>query len=204
MFDTFYRRHSTALRTSQTVPMTHPGTAACIEALKGFAPATEQQRSLRAQWLTLLATTPGVTDRHGPTAHVTVSALPITTDGRQVLLCRHPRYRRWGPWGGHMDAEDADVTGALHRELTEEAGPLPWRVVALVDLAEHEATYLPGTTVRHLDLLFRVEVPAALPPRLLAEVALGGWFPVDRLPEPGVPALRSLVERSLHGPVVAD
>lgn len=187
----------TTVSRGSTVPaVPNPGWAGCVAAVDGFRPRTARQRTLLRTWRPLLERTPEVTARQSTVAHVTVSAVPVSADGAAVLLCRHPRFGRWGPWGGHVDPDDADVTAALVRELTEEAGDLDWQVTGMLDLMASEVRCLPDAVVPHLDLLFGVRVPVARPPSLDGEVALGRWCDPDRLPRPAVPRLRDLVARS--------
>ena len=177
------------------MPTGDAGRLACLAALAAYD-AAPQERDVKERWLRLLEEVRDVTDRGSRTAHVTASALPLSRDGRRVLLCRHPRYGRWGPWGGHVDPDDRDVAGAVVRELTEEAGDLGWAVHGLVGLWEGPVRCQADTEVRHLDLLLAVTASDAREPALAAEVRIGGWFDVDALPEPQVPALADLVRRT--------
>jgi 8-oxo-dGTP pyrophosphatase MutT (NUDIX family) len=172
-----------------------PGRRGCLDALEGYRPRAEEAAA-HGRWLELLRTTPDVTDRRSTRAHVTVSAVPLSPDGRRALLCRHPRYGRWGPWGGHVDPDDASAPAALVRELVEEAGDLGWRVGGVVALWEGPVRCLPGADVEHLDLLFAVTAAHDGPPLLAGEVTRGAWCEVGDLPEPSTPGLGELMALS--------
>ena len=47
--------------------------------------------------------------------------------GNKVLLCNHPRYNLWLPLGGHLEAGEDPVEGAL-REVKEESDYEPHEV----------------------------------------------------------------------------
>lgn len=191
----------TALVPAQPLPIPggsgSAGWRGILEALDGYRPETSAEQRLREDWLTRIAAMPQVVHRSFPGAHVTASALPLSPDGGRVLLCKHPCYARWGPWGGHVASGDPSPAAALRRELSEEAGPLPWRISSMLTIAEHDARCLPAATVPHLDVMFAVSVPE-LEPDLHGEVSTGGWFPVTTLPDPQVPDLEAVLEVSIR------
>ena len=60
-------------------------------------------------------------DRRLPIGHVTASAWVVDPDGRDVLLTHHRKLDIWVQLGGHLDADESVVQGAL-RKAREESG----------------------------------------------------------------------------------
>lgn len=133
---------------------------------------------------------------HGGGTHLVASVLVVDADGL-VLLARHRRYRQWGPLGGHLEPNDANLCAAASRELFEEAGlaahvhPAPFDV----RLSSFQCRTV-AEPVLHLDVQF-VALAAASSPALVASDELTGldWFGALNLPSLR-PAARKLVRRA--------
>jgi 8-oxo-dGTP pyrophosphatase MutT (NUDIX family) len=140
-------------------------------ALLATTPAPAGREAVWAEALTFLDTE----QRDG--AHLLASVLVVDAGG-SVLLARHRRYLQWGPLGGHLDPDDANLCAAAQRELFEEAGLVAHVYSAPVDV--RLSSYPCRTASRpvlHLDVQF-VALTTARAPALVASDELTGleWY----------------------------
>lgn len=136
-----------------------------------------EQRFEAAAWAGLLTAVGPALLTRGPTlAHVTASAVVLSTDGTQTCLVLHGRFRRWVQPGGHLEPGDVSVVGAAAREVLEETG-LEGVVLPDVTLSRHLAPCRPDVGY-HLDVRF-VLVADPLPPTVSDESGDVRWWPVD-------------------------
>jgi 8-oxo-dGTP pyrophosphatase MutT (NUDIX family) len=89
--------------------------------------------------------------------HVTCTGLVLAPDGERLLLVHHRHLDRWLLPGGHVEAEDAAIWHAAHREVIEETG-VPLIAEGVPPLAGIDVHGIPakGREPYHLhhDLLF--------------------------------------------------
>lgn len=140
-------------------------------ALLGASPAPVGREAVWDQALAFL----DAGHRYG--AHLVASVLVVDAGGL-VLLARHRRYPRWGPFGGHLDPKDTSLSAAAARELFEEAGLVVQAHPAPVDvrLSAYRCRTV-AEPVLHLDVQF-VALDTANAPALVASDELTGlqWF----------------------------
>lgn len=156
-----------------------------VRTLKAWDAPDASQESLRRLYLQHLADHDDAMLRSCRGAHLTASALVVSSDAQRVLLVRHRKAGLWLQTGGHCEPDDPALAAAALREAREETGiedlsldPVPLR------LSRHEVPFcLPATddtpAGHHLDVQFvAVAGPGARP-----EVADGEdpvrWFGVD-------------------------
>jgi 8-oxo-dGTP pyrophosphatase MutT (NUDIX family) len=156
-------------------------------ALLAASPAPTGREAVWDQALVFL----GAGHRDG--VHLVASVLVVDVDGL-VLLARHRRYRRWGPLGGHLEPNGADLCAAAARELFEEAGLVAHVHPAPIDVSP--STYRCRTVVEprlHLDVLFVAFAPARAPDLVASDELTGlEWFGARHLPSL-TPAVAELV-----------
>jgi 8-oxo-dGTP pyrophosphatase MutT (NUDIX family) len=113
-----------------------------------------------------------------------VASVVVVDAGGLVLLARHRRYPRWGPLGGHMEPNDADLCAAAARELFEETGLTAPVQPGPIDvrLSSYRCRTV-AEPVHHLDVQF-VAFAAASTPTLFPSDELTGldWFDARNLP----------------------
>lgn len=153
----------------------------------------QQQDELRRRYLDHLDEHCGSTWRSGHPAHLTAGVLVLDATGENVLLTLHPKVGLWLQLGGHLEAEDADLRAAAHREGVEESGisrlslsPEP------IELHAHRLGSRFGTCEEHLDVRYAARVAPGAQPVRSAESDDLAWWPVDALPsetDPDLPAL---------------
>ncbi len=85
------------------------------------ADATEEDHRQRMLELLGAAGNPFARTHFRP-GHFTASAFVISPDDSALLLILHGKLGMWLQPGGHIDADDDDVTAAARREVTEETG----------------------------------------------------------------------------------
>ena len=134
--------------------------ADAVEVLQTWTAPDPAQDELRRLYLDHLADHADAVLRSCPTAHLTASALVMTSDARKALLVRHRKAGLWLQTGGHCEDTDATLAAAAAREAREESGieglvldPTPLR------LSRHAVPFcLPAGPDRpvghHLDVQF--------------------------------------------------
>ena len=106
-------------------------------------------------------------DRKNFAGHITAGALVVSREGGKVLLLRHRQLGKWLQPGGHVDVSDLSVFDAALREVREETGIGPDRLVPLrfcadrnIVLADADGHYIPSCEWKnekehyHFDLRF--------------------------------------------------
>jgi 8-oxo-dGTP pyrophosphatase MutT (NUDIX family) len=147
------------------------------------APDAEQE-GLRVELLEHCRDHPGALWKQGPAAHLTASALVLSSSLDQVLLTLHAKAGLWLQFGGHFEPGDVSVWGAATREAREESGIADLELsTELVHLDRHRLIAAGfGRCSEHLDLRYagiaRDEAAYAVSEESL-DVA---WWPVDALP----------------------
>ena len=118
--------------------------------------------------------------RESLVAHVTASAVVLSTDGTRTCLVLHGRFGIWVQPGGHVEPGDDTIAQAAAREVLEETG-LAGTVLPDVMLSRHLAPCRPGVDY-HLDVRF-VVVADPVAPVVSSESKDVRWWPVDALPD---------------------
>lgn len=89
--------------------------------------------------------------------HFTASAFVCCARGQRVLLVHHRKLGRWLQPGGHPEVGDANLLETARRELVEETGVEPSRLLleGLFDVDVHEIPATPREPPhRHYDVRF--------------------------------------------------
>ncbi len=111
-------------------------------------------------------------------AHFTGSALVVSADGGQALLHHHRKLGRWMQFGGHCDAGESVLQGAL-RETYEESG-IEGLILASAkpfDLDIHEIPARADQPAHwHYDVRYVLIAPEAAVPRVSEESNELRWF----------------------------
>ncbi len=172
--------------------------ADAVRVLEAWQPPTPGQGLLRDRYLTHLAAHPDGVSRECRPDHLTASTLVLSHDRRRVLLTLHAKARRWFQFGGHCEPGDATLSGAAHREATEESGVADLRLDPTpVQLSEHAVPFCgPSGDVHHLDVRFVSVVDPGVEHAVSEESLDVRWWPVDALPDREA-ALEELVRLSL-------
>ncbi|GIG64970.1 8-oxo-dGTP pyrophosphatase MutT (NUDIX family) [Phytomonospora endophytica] len=160
--------------------------------LSRWTPHAEAREAYEAT-VVLLDDGPAVLAKANPGAHVTASALVVSHDLSEVLLCLHGKARKWMQLGGHIEPGDATLLAAALREVAEESGlagvqadPVP------IDVDRHRARCGGGEAWHH-DVRFAFRAAPGATPRVSDESLDLAWVPAGDLPEPLAAATARLV-----------
>jgi 8-oxo-dGTP pyrophosphatase MutT (NUDIX family) len=168
-----------------------------LGALAGWTAPTAEQELLRREFIAHAQAVTGPDHRDGRPDHVTASALVVSDDGGDVLLCLHRKVGLWLQFGGHVEPQDASLAAAALREAREEAGvtAIALQSETPIQLDRHAAPCSP-TARYHLDVQFLSRVERGVEPIVSDESLDVRWFPVDDLPTKTDDAVRRLVTAS--------
>lgn len=177
--------------------MSHAELAADLRTLLGQWPApSDEQESVRREYLAHLDAHELATAKSGPPAHFTASCLVIDAVGERVLMTLHTKVGRWLQFGGHLEEGDASVAAGALREALEESGLEAAELTLLpgpVQLDRHALGSGFSRCTEHLDLRWvAVAAPGSLP-EVSEESEDVAWWPVVDLPEGTDDPLRELV-----------
>lgn len=170
--------------------------------LSAWRAPTADQDVLRLDYLSFLDTHPDAMTRGNRIGHLTGSALVIDPAREAVLLTLHPLVGRWLQLGGHVEASDATLVDAAHRESVEEGGidgirvdPVPLR------LDRHRVRCRDGRggedLLDHLDVQFLALAPPGGVERRSSESLDLRWWSWTALPEDTDTSVRALVQAAL-------
>ena len=167
--------------------------------LTGWQPPDADQALLRDRFVDHLAQHPDGLSRDCFPAHITASALVLSSDRVEVLLTLHAKAGRWFQFGGHTEPTDPTLLAAAQREAAEESGldDLRW-LPDPVHLDAHEVGFCHSDgPVDHLDVRYVAFAPRGATPRRSSESEQLRWWPVDALPT-DEPSIAELVALSLR------
>lgn len=151
----------------------------------------------RHRFLDLLGEGTAALRRDKPGAHVTASAVILSADLREVLLCLHGRFRLWVQTGGHCEPGDTTLAAVALREAREESGIDGLRLVdAPIGLDIHPVTCAAGPSV-HYDVRFAALAPPGAVAKVSDESDALGWFAPDALPQPLAGSVEEAVREAL-------
>jgi 8-oxo-dGTP pyrophosphatase MutT (NUDIX family) len=138
---------------------------------------------------------PALLTRYARPAHVTASAVVLSTDARSTCLVLHGKILCWVQPGGHLEEGDVSLAAAAAREVLEETG-LTGRVLPeIACLSRHRAPCSPDVDW-HLDVQFVLMADGSAT-RVSAESSDVRWWPVDDLPADLAPGVADSVSRAL-------
>lgn len=124
---------------------------------------------------------PALLTRDAAPAHVTASAIVLSTDLTHTCLVLHSKLNRWVQPGGHLEPGDRTMIGAAAREALEETGLHGQVLPDPVILSRHGAPCRPAVVDWHLDVEFALLSELTDP--VVSEESLDvAWFPVGQLP----------------------
>ena len=169
-----------------------------VRVLSSWSAPTIDQDSLRRDYLGFLDAYPDAMTRGNRLGHLTGSALVVDPSREAVLLTLHPLVGRWLQLGGHVEASDATLVDAAHRESVEEGGideihvdPSPLR------LDRHRVRCRDGqggeSLLDHLDVQFLALAPPGGVEQRSSESLDLRWWPWSALPEDTDASVRALV-----------
>lgn len=183
--------------------MPHPGDHASdfasdlVDTLSSWTAPDAEQARLRAEYLAFLRREHAASiDRDLGRAHITGSAVVLSADLAEVLLCLHERAGMWLQLGGHVEAADVSVLATARREAVEEAGLRALHPVGAgpVDLDRHPL----GAGFARCDVHWDVghAFIGVGEPVVSDESDAVRWWPVDRLPQQVPPRLAQRIRRA--------
>lgn len=153
--------------------------------LDAWSPPDDNQARTLERFQRLFVDYADPTRKDTPGAHITASALIVSTDLDRVLLCLHGKVNKWLQVGGHCEAGDATLAAAALREATEESGmdglqldPVP------INLDVHFVEKCWIGPSWHYDVRFAVLAPPGAQPVRSPESHDVAWFSPSALPEP--------------------
>ena len=158
--------------------------ADALAVLERWSAPDPDQEERRRQYVAHLRSRPDGWAKACFPDHLTAGALVLSHDGSQVLLNLHRKARQWFAFGGHLEPEDASLSGAALREGTEESGIPDLKVdPEPVHLSLHEVDFCDARgTVRHFDVRFLARLGSTSEPVVSDESLDLRWFPVDDVP----------------------
>lgn len=124
---------------------------------------------------------PALLTREAAPAHVTASAIVVSTEASHTCLVLHNKMRRWVQPGGHLESGDLTLADAAAREALEETGLRGLVLPEPVVLSRHGAPCRPDVVDWHLDVEFAL-IADRVDPAVSDESLDVAWFPVDALP----------------------
>jgi 8-oxo-dGTP pyrophosphatase MutT (NUDIX family) len=160
-----------------------PAATELLDLLRGFAPATDdERRHVAALDVLLRSATSPFSRAHFAPGHVTASAFVVDPDGSRLLLHHHRRLDRWLQMGGHVDAEESVIDAAL-REAREESGleAIELATRAPFDVDVHTIPAGKGEPPHlHFDVRFIVRAPDPAAIRIAPDESNAlRWFALD-------------------------
>lgn len=186
-----------------------PARAPLEALLRAYAPPDAEESRHRERMLALLhAPNDPFSRAHFAPGHFTASGFVMSPDAARLLLIHHRKLGRWLQPGGHIEAADADVIAAAHRELREEVGlsKLVLEIEGVFDLDVHTIPPLGAEPAHeHFDLrfLFRASVFEF---QAGSEIRAARWVPFYEIDETQsdhsvVRAMRKLIlQGQFHAP----
>lgn len=169
-----------------------------VSTVSAFAPSDPDGESARDRTLRLLEIGPATLRRAHLSGHITASAVIVSADRTNVLLCLHGRINKWVQVGGHCEPSDMTLAEAALREATEESGidglvidPTP------IDIDIHPVNCKVGPT-HHYDVRFVITAPDGAIEQVSEESHALGWFSPHALPAPLASATESVVQAAMQ------
>ena len=162
--------------------------------LSGWDAPDAQQDGLRAELLEHLDAHADGMWKQGPPAHLTASALVLSSGLDKVLLTLHAKAGLWLQFGGHFEPQDASVLAAATREAREESGMEGLELAPqLVHLDRHRLIASGfGRCREHLDLRYAGVATDEAGFAVSEESLDVRWWPVDDLPAESAGEIRPL------------
>jgi 8-oxo-dGTP pyrophosphatase MutT (NUDIX family) len=179
--------------------------AATTALLNGWTPPDAHQRSLRRDYLQLLAEDDAALRRDGPAEHLTASCLVLDAARAATLLVHHAKGGFWVQPGGHWEPGDADLAATALREATEETGlGASLRLVGLNDLHRHRLSTAFGRCRVHCDVMFLAVCDGRPAPSVSPESHAVAWFDLADLPTTVVADLPARAQSATRRPTGGD
>jgi 8-oxo-dGTP pyrophosphatase MutT (NUDIX family) len=152
--------------------------------LAGWDAPDAQQEALRVELLDHVDAHDDAMWKQGPPAHLTASALVLSSGLDKVLLTLHAKAGLWLQFGGHFEPQDASVLAAATREAREESGIAGLELAPhLVHLDRHRLIASGfGRCREHLDLRYAGVASDEAGFAVSSESLDVAWWPVDDLP----------------------
>lgn len=156
------------------------------EQLRRFSPWNEQEARDQSELLRRLDSGEALLTRDNPSAHLTASAWVVNPRRDRVLMAYHNLYGSWAWLGGHADG-DADLAAVALREVQEESGAEPVRLVCpdifsveILGVNGHEKRGRYVSSHLHLNLTYLIEADDTRPVRCKPdENSQVDWFTLD-------------------------